>query len=69
MRLFLFIVFILLLEVYSFQLIRTLSKGHWWKWVYLGISILVVANVFLQFYLYPNRAVVSGARDLSVTLL
>ncbi|MEN8816312.1 MAG: metallophosphoesterase [Nonlabens sp.] len=69
MRFIIFFAVVILLEIYSFQLIRTLSRGHWWKWVYLGVTILVIGNVFLQFYLYPNRGVVSGARDFAVTLL
>lgn len=69
MRFILFFAVVILLEIYSFQLIRTLSRGHWWKWVYLGVTILVIGNVFLQFYLHPNRGIVSGARDFAVTLL
>jgi predicted MPP superfamily phosphohydrolase len=69
MRFIIFFAVVILLEIYSFQLIRTLSRGHWWKWVYLGITVLVIGNVFLQFYLHPNRGVVSGARDLAITLL
>ncbi len=69
MRFIIFFAVVILLEIYSFQLIRTLSRGHWWKWVYLGITVLVIVNVFLQFYLHPNRGAVSGARDLAITLL
>ncbi|PRP67975.1 metallophosphoesterase [Nonlabens agnitus] len=59
---------VVVFEFYSFQLIRTLSRGHWWKWVYLAISIGVFANLILQFYLHPDRTIVSGARDFAVTL-
>lgn len=69
MRIIIFFAVVILLEIYSFQLIRTLSRGHWWKWVYLSITILVIGNVFLQFYLHPDRGIVSGARDFAVTLL
>ena len=62
------IAFFILFEIYSFQLIRTLSRGHWWKWVYLTVSILVILNVALQFYLHPDRAVVSSARDIASTI-
>lgn len=58
---------IIIFEFYSFQLIRTLSRGHWWKWLYLAISIGSFLNVILQFYLHPNRAVISGSRDLAIT--
>ncbi len=59
---------IVVFELYSFQLIRTLSRGHWWKWLYLALSIGVLANVVLQFYLHPNREVISGSRDLAITV-
>ncbi|WP_405378870.1 metallophosphoesterase [Nonlabens sp. Asnod3-A02] len=56
------------LEFYSFQLIRTLSRGHWWKWVYLAVSVLVILNVFLQFYLNPDRSHISASRDVAITI-
>jgi len=56
------------LEFYSFQLIRTLSRGHWWKWVYLAVSVLVILNVFLQFYLNPDRSQISASRDVAITI-
>lgn len=56
------------LEIYSFQLILTLSRGHWWKWVYLAISIGIVINIIVQFSLHPDRTQVAPARDLAVTL-
>jgi hypothetical protein len=59
-----FIVF----EFYSFQLIKTLSRGHWWKWVYLAVSIGIMLNVLLQFYLHSNRTIVSAPRDFAITL-
>lgn len=63
------IAFFIFIEIYSFQLIRTLSRGHWWKWIYLAISILVILNVALQFYLHQDRAVVSTPRDIASTIL
>ena len=59
---------IVVFEFYSFQLIRTLSRGHWWKWIYLTVSIGVFLNVILQFYLHPDRLVISDARDFAITL-
>jgi predicted MPP superfamily phosphohydrolase len=58
----------IIFEFYSFQLIRTLSRGHWWKWVYLAASIGIMLNVLLQFYLHSNRMIVSVPRDFAVTL-
>ena len=68
MRWIIALLLIILFEVYSFQLIRTLSRGHWWKWIYLAVSMAVLANLILQFYLNPDRSVISGARDFAITL-
>lgn len=68
MRWIILTVIFILIELYSFQLIRTVSRGHWWKWIYLAISILVIFNVVLQFYLNQDRTVVSAPRDIAITL-
>ena len=59
---------VIIFELYSFQLVRTLSRGHWWKWVYLTVSIAVFCNLILQYYLHPDRGVISSSRDLATTL-
>ncbi len=70
MRLFIFLFIVIVLEVYSFQLIRTLSRSHWWKWIYLAVSVFAVINVILQFtWLNPDRSQISSVRDFSVTLM
>ena len=68
MRWIIAIVLVIIFEIYSFQLIRTLSKDHWWKWIYLAVSVAVFANLILQFYLNPDRSVIAGARDFAITL-
>ncbi|SCY39079.1 hypothetical protein SAMN05192588_2631 [Nonlabens sp. Hel1_33_55] len=68
MRWIIAIVLVIIFEIYSFQLIRTLSKDHWWKWIYLAVSVAVFANLILQFYLNPDRSVICGARDFAITL-
>lgn len=68
MRFFIAIVVFILLEIYAFQLIRTVSRGHWIKWLYLGFSIGSILFLILQFYLHPNRSDVSAIRDFAVTL-
>lgn len=67
MRFFIAIVIFIALEIYAFQLIRTLSRGHWWKWVYLAISLGVILNLMLQFYI-NGRSGNSTMRDFSTTL-
>ena len=68
MRFIYIIGFFIIVEIYAFQLIRVLAKGHWWKWVYLAVSILIFLNVVLQFYLSPDRTQVVPVRDFAVTL-
>ena len=58
----------LALEVYAFQLVRVLSRGHWWKWAYLAVSLLVMTNLIVQFAINSDRSAVSSARDFAVTL-
>ncbi|AZQ42924.1 metallophosphoesterase [Nonlabens ponticola] len=55
-------------QFYAFQLVRTLSRGHWAKWIYLAATILVILNIVLQFYLNPDRSQASSARDFAITL-
>jgi predicted MPP superfamily phosphohydrolase len=57
------------LETYAFQLIRSLSGDHWWKWVYLAVSIGVILNVILQFLWHPDRTQISDSRDFAITLV
>jgi predicted MPP superfamily phosphohydrolase len=61
--------FFIALEIYSFQLIRTLSRGHWWKWIYLAVSVLAILHVILQFILHPDRTQVADSRDIAVTVV
>jgi hypothetical protein len=68
-RLLTVLAFFIALEIYSFQLIRTLSRDHWWKWIYLAVSILVIINVILQFILHPDRTQVNDSRDIAVTVV
>ncbi|MGJ8683706.1 MAG: metallophosphoesterase [Nonlabens sp.] len=68
MRFIIAILIFIVFQVYSFQLIRTLSRGHWWKWVYLGVTILILVNLIMQFVWHPDRAQINGSRDFAVTI-
>jgi predicted MPP superfamily phosphohydrolase len=68
MRWIITLVIVILFEIYAFQLIRTLSRGHWWKWIYVGLTLAVIGNIILQFYLAPDRSQASAARDLAITI-
>jgi predicted MPP superfamily phosphohydrolase len=68
-RLLIVLAFFIALEIYSFQLIRTLSRDHWWKWIYLAVSVLAILHVILQFILHPDRTQVADSRDIAVTVV
>jgi hypothetical protein len=69
MRWIIVLLIFLALEVYAFQLVRTLSRGHWFKWLYLAVSIAVILNVIIQFAINSDRSAVSAARDFAITLM
>ncbi|WP_317043411.1 metallophosphoesterase [Nonlabens spongiae] len=68
MRWIIALVIFLALEIYAFQLVRVLSRGHWWKWAYPVVSLLVISNLIIQFAINSDRSAVSSARDFAVTL-
>ena len=68
-RLLIVLAIFIALETYAFQLIRTLSGDHWWRWVYLAVSIGVILNVILQFLWHPDRTQMSDSRDFAITLV
>lgn len=53
MRWIIFIVFYLLLNIYAFQAVRTVSKSYWLIVPYLLVSVLILAN-FLYQWNQPN---------------
>lgn len=69
MRWIIVILIFVALEIYAFQLVRTLSRGHWLQWLYLIVSIAVIVNVIVQFSLNADRSVASTARDFAITLM
>lgn len=49
MRMILFSIIYVLLSYYGFQAVRTLSKSPWVQYIFIGISVLVLANFIVQF--------------------
>ncbi len=68
MRWIIALVIFTVLEIYAFQLVRVLSRGHWWKWAYLAVSLLVIANLIIQFAINSDRTANPTFRDLAVTI-
>lgn len=48
MRWFLFILIYILVDIYAFQAVRTLTKLQWLHWLYFLISLVVLAGLFYE---------------------
>src|SRR5690554_7977320 len=48
MRWILFILIYILVDIYAFQAVRTLTKSPWVLWFYFLISIVVLAGLFYE---------------------
>lgn len=69
MRWFLFIAIYILIDVYAFQVIRTLTRNHWGTYIYVLISMVVLGN-FLYWWLQPNSGnVYAGPRSYALGFL
>ncbi len=49
MRWFIFIAFYLLLDWYTFQSIKTVTKNNWMRYFYIALSLLILGNFIFQF--------------------
>lgn len=69
MRWFLFIVIYILIDVYAFQVVRTLTRNHWGTYIYVLISMVILGN-FLYWWLQPNSGnVYAGSRSYALGFL
>jgi predicted MPP superfamily phosphohydrolase len=66
MRWIFFLIVFLLLQFYSFQAIRTITKSTWIYWVYWIAGIAVIANVYIQFSVGPDRSSLNPARSYAI---
>ncbi|GHC42556.1 metallophosphoesterase [Ulvibacter litoralis] len=64
-RLIIFITILILLDLYAFQAIRTFSKNQWVFWVYVLLSIAVLAYLVYAFLVY-DRSVGPTSGSLQV---
>lgn len=69
MRWIIFIAFILLIDIYAFQSIRTLVKGRIGLWLYWFVSIGVTVNFIYQFKTYDRSSGLSQALMASFGVL
>lgn len=69
MRWLVFIVIYILIDIYAFQAIRTLTRSNWATYLYLGVSLLVLGN-FLYYWLQPAEgSALSGPRSYAFGFL
>jgi len=61
MRWIIFIVLILLIEIYSYQAVRTLTRNNWMMLVYFLISVIVYGNFMYQWLKPSEGTVLTGA--------
>ncbi|WGK65595.1 metallophosphoesterase [Croceiramulus getboli] len=68
MRWILPLVFYILIDIYAFQALKTVTDNKWIHYAYLALSLLVLGNVFYQ-TLTPSEVRLSSARSYAFGLL
>lgn len=69
MRWIIFLVIYLLIDLYAFQVLKSLTKNHW---IYIGfatLSLLVLGNFIYHIVTYDSAQVVHPSRALAIGLL
>ena len=59
----------ILIDIYAFQALKTITGNKLWHFIYLGISLAVIANLVIQNILPQDGSVVSGARSYAFGFL
>lgn len=65
-RLIIFWVIYLLLQLYAFQAIRTISKNSWLAWGYWLVGIGALVTTFLVFRFGPDRSTLTPVRSYAI---
>ncbi|MBW2961852.1 metallophosphoesterase [Mesonia aestuariivivens] len=69
MRWIIFIVIYVLVDIYAFQAIKTITKISWVHYLYLGISVLVLGNFLFQFLQSGEGRVLSVSKSYAFGFL
>lgn len=69
MRWILFIVLFLLLEIYAYQALKTITRSYWWLGIYFLITAVVLGNFLYQWLKPVEGAVLTGARSYAFGFL
>lgn len=68
MRWIIFIIIYILLDIYVFQAFKTITKQSWVYYIYLGLSLAVIANFYYQFNFVEDKGL-SGAKSYAIGFL
>ncbi|HET7361836.1 MAG TPA: metallophosphoesterase, partial [Salinimicrobium sp.] len=68
MRWIIFIIIYILLDIYVFQAFKTITKQSWTYYIYLGLSLAVLANFYYQFNFTGDKGL-SGAKSYAIGFL
>lgn len=63
LRWFILTVFYILITLYGFQAIRTITKNTWIHYVFIAIVVIIAGNLLLQFILGPSGRVLTPLKS------
>lgn len=64
-----FIIIYVLLTLYTFQAIKTITKQSWLHYLFLGLAVIVVGNFIVQFTVTSEGRVLSPAKSYALGFL
>ncbi|WP_138432277.1 metallophosphoesterase [Winogradskyella algicola] len=64
-----FIIIYILLTLYAFQAIKTVTKQSWLHYLFLGLAVIVVGNFIIQFTVSSEGRVLSPAKSYALGFL
>lgn len=64
-----FIIIYVLLTLYAFQAIKTITKQSWLHYLFLGLAVIVVGNFIVQFTVTSEGRVLSPAKSYALGFL
>lgn len=69
MRWFLFLIFFVVVTLYGYQAVRTVTKIIWIHYIFIAIAVLVVGNLILQFGFGDKGRVLSPSKSYAFGLI
>lgn len=69
LRWIIFVVVFILLAIYGFQAIKTVSKSPWVHYLFIGIALLIVGNFIIQFAMASEGRVLSPSKSYAFGFL